>query len=930
MITTKEIHVFFPYFILFIIVIGCGRFEQKLDIEEQYYITLDKKVLNFTEKSSTDYVNIESNADYSTEISKDLATWCRIELSHNGKLMVSVSENSDSKIRKGEIYISYKNISDTIVITQLGTEKNLLLSKKEVVVDPLGEVFEIEVTSNFQYSVVVENSDWIQEVQEESTRTPMKDYKHKFKALINNNTTRYTRIIFSDTDNNTNVAPQFVWIKQSVIDDNYNPQVPDPNSIDTQITPNDVKTQYSGNASERLMLDEDISSYWEITTSKSTLPQWIEFTFNEPQNIDYILYNTKISNNPEGVFKTVSVEVYTEINHEGKAAYKEVYNGTLLNVIGEIRLDLREPQSGVTKVKITLHDSYDGKLCCSEMKFFKRDPLNFDSSELFEDRICTKLKAGVTLEQILACKSSFFKSLAWFIFNNKYETEFRIANFKPYLHPNTQAKEYKTSTYSLLDNPTGIYVEKYENLVIFADTKGVNDLAIRVQNLDKPGGDGFGGDEYIINNGINIMEMKNKGLVYVMYHTNDYANAPEITLHFASGKVNGYFDITKHKGRWSELLNKAQFKFFDVLGKYAHLNFPTERFKNHTKSGESLISLYDELVYNEQSLMGLAYEGKLFNNRMYLGVMYHSYMYATSYRTMYNENTLGPLCDETMVKANCWGPAHEIGHVNQTRPGFRWTGMTEVSNNVMSLYIQTSIWKQRSRLHRDNVYSRAWTQSFVKNVPHPVETNVFNKLVPFWQLQLYFGNVKGKTPEITKDKSGFYPTIYKYFRDNENKQTPGLQQLEFVYIASKSSGMNLIPFFKKWGLLHPVNTIVNDYGTAQFEVTQSDIDETIKRIESLNLPNCNEAIEYITDDNTQIFKEKRTIIKGNSSRIGNTIYINGWQNVVAYEIREDASNGTIVHIGEGDVQTITVTSGWRNKYKVYAVSYDSKRIELSL
>ena len=27
-----------------------------------------------------------------------------------------------------------------------------------------------------------------------------------------------------------------------------------------------------------------------------------------------------------------------------------------------------------------------------------------------------------------------------------------------------------------------------------------------------------------------------------MYHKDDYENAPEITLHFASGKVNGYYD----------------------------------------------------------------------------------------------------------------------------------------------------------------------------------------------------------------------------------------------------------------------------------------------------------------------------------------------------------------------------------------------------
>ncbi len=40
-----------------------------------------------------------------------------------------------------------------------------------------------------------------------------------------------------------------------------------------------------------------------------------------------------------------------------------------------------------------------------------------------------------------------------------------------------------------------------------------------------------------------------------MYHKDDYENAPEITLHFASGKVNGYYDSQnpKLKGRWKRV-----------------------------------------------------------------------------------------------------------------------------------------------------------------------------------------------------------------------------------------------------------------------------------------------------------------------------------------------------------------------------------------
>lgn len=83
--------------------------------------------------------------------------------------------------------------------------------------------------------------------------------------------------------------------------------------------------------------------------------------------------------------------------------------------------------------------------------------------------------------------------MAWYMYNDRYPREFRIADYKAYPHPDVQAKENKTTTYSLLDNPTGIQVAADENLVVMADLKGQESVKIRVQNLDTPGEDGFGG-----------------------------------------------------------------------------------------------------------------------------------------------------------------------------------------------------------------------------------------------------------------------------------------------------------------------------------------------------------------------------------------------------------------------------------------------------
>ena len=170
-------------------------------------------------------------------------------------------------------------------------------------------------------------------------------------------------------------------------------------------------------------------------------------------------------------------------------------------------------------------------------------------------------------------------------------------------------------------------------------------------------------------------------------------------------------------------------------------------------------------------------------------------MYATSYHTAYNDGTLAELCNVDKLKTSaCWGPAHEIGHCNQTRPGLKWLGTTEVTNNIMSEYIQTTIFGQPSRLQTEdmgdgsrNRYSKAWTQIIAAGAPHGnfgSDSDVFCKLVPFWQLELYFGKVLGRTPLQQSDKGGFYPDVYEYIRTHDNLRTAGEQQTEFVYILS--------------------------------------------------------------------------------------------------------------------------------------------------
>ena len=52
-----------------------------------------------------------------------------------------------------------------------------------------------------------------------------------------------------------------------------------------------------------------------------------------------------------------------------------------------------------------------------------------------------------------------------------------------------------------------------------------------------------------------------------------------------------------------------------------------------------------------------------------------------------------PICftDISVWKQRFWGPAHEVGHCNQTRPGMKWSGLTEVTNNLTALHVEETL-----------------------------------------------------------------------------------------------------------------------------------------------------------------------------------------------------------------------------------------------
>ena len=251
-----------------------------------------------------------------------------------------------------------------------------------------------------------------------------------------------------------------------------------------------------------------------------------------------------------------------------------------------------------------------------------------------------------------------------------------------------------------------------------------------------------------------------------------------------------------------------------MLGEKSHLVFPVQSFRDWTDAPVRLMEVWDSIVWLQECHQGLHKYGPLHTNRLYGHVLHphqggymHAFLASTAYQNGTGELILNP---KRLRIEGIWGPAHEIGHMNQVTP-FKWSGMGEVSNNVSSMYTRYHFGGE-SFLTLENTYELA-LEHFVNKGILRAESNdaiydklLFIKLVPFWQLELYFERIKGYTD--------FYADLYEHLRKNPNPATDALCQLNFIKVASDIGKTDLSEFFETVNLLKP----------GGFNITQQQVD----------------------------------------------------------------------------------------------------------
>jgi hypothetical protein len=607
--------------------------------------------------------------------------------------------------------------------------------------------------------------------------------------------------------------------------------------------------------------DRDYETLYHSNYYNTTFPITLEYRFSQitPSiQIDYAIYYPRMTGS-NGNFKEVEVqyELWSQSGTFVKVGDYNLAGGSSPFVFNFVPA-LEAPRT----IRFIVKSGTGNFASCAEMEFYKKSPEEVDFSTHFTDKSCSRLKPGTTLDDIKGISNLLYQKLASDLYYREYDTIFRTQSYEAYQIPGLIAQAWKTVPYGRNDNPTGIYAEAGKDLIVMMEALNGRPAPGLFIQTD---GAGIQGKFHILKEGANRITPTNTGLVYLHYYTATGTEAP-ININFVTGKVNGYFDSEIHEtADWQPLLNKALAPCFDLKGRYASLNFETTAYKTYTPDGLALINHYDSLVRWEQDFMGIYKYNRRVRNHAHFQVIYDSYMYATDYYTAYVNSAQNivlslPVLLRQSWDNGTWGPAHELGHVHQTRPGLKWLGMTEITNNIMSQYIVTQFGlPSRLQFESGGYYARA-VNEIVKNadMAHNLHTDFFCKLVPFWQLQLYFSDVLGN-----KD---FYKDIYEKVRVNPDPKASdysgctvdGACQLEFVRLVCEVSGYDLRQFFTDWKFLKPVNARIEDYSTATFTVSQAGIDALNAKISAMNLPlppiPDGKLLYQITDNNKEEFK----------------------------------------------------------------------------
>lgn len=515
------------------------------------------------------------------------------------------------------------------------------------------------------------------------------------------------------------------------------------------------------------------------------------------------------------------------------------------------------------------------------------------------------------------------------------------------------SKRLKIGSFDPFEHPTGLHFSKGELVTVSMKGKPSTPVKLHVISFGKHKPEG---DVYELEAGEVSFRPEHDGLAYIDYTADDFKAAPPVKVTIEGGKMNGVFTEKSSNEEWKKMLAGASSPYLDLYGKYVHLVFPVQALREHCpENGAELLALYDRLIGAELKVIGMGYKNERTPNHVFGRVVDSGYMFADGMGAGFNDKAIAlvtdmkKLLDPKYLEAGFWGIAHEFGHVLQTRPGFKWLGMTEVTNNLLAMVASYEVDPRLLRLEvlpcndgharlkggRYNLFTKSalidkelYQLQARGDTGHSHVTggDVFVRLIPLWQLYLY-------CQEAGQGNRDFYPEFHAWLRtEGKDDVSAGQHQLNFMREACRINKLDLSDYFEAVGMLKPIDVEFKDYGTGRLKMTAEECAEVKKEASKYPKP-ASPVIQYMNANNMACYRDRLPL--AGPSQPGQGVKLEKercmvdhgvWKNAVAYEVYEGGKLVGITLSGVGSDGNVSTNVHFpETATEIKAVGWDGSR-----
>ncbi len=466
-----------------------------------------------------------------------------------------------------------------------------------------------------------------------------------------------------------------------------------------------------------------------------------------------------------------------------------------------------------------------------------------------DDELKSALATAGVDSEVLQAAAVKAKNASW----AKWEKIFRVRDINPYSAAGTWNNLLKIGNeYTSLSNPTGVWLNPYKPTYIYVGDDIPEGATLKLRSVQKT--DTQGSDIATLTKGLNVVSANTAGALYFVYTvTTDLsdtskklADYPALPVHIEGGTVDGYFDATRPgidtDSAWKEMVSDGLFAKSMVMMKGRRLIYQlngTLTKQYIPEKMREIVDFWDWMmdVFHEKMAINDYYDR--WNNVNGFYSCTYNYMFATTYGTYYNENTLSEVLDYDKMSAgggSLWGPAHENGHNHQSM--INMIGCTEISNNLFSQIIVHLNGKTSTRLNgrkfKDIADLYAAGTSW-----H--DYNLWDRNTLYLKLYLYY--------EVAGYKPDFCRALFRALREDPLNHSTGSQSnptpasgdfLKFALKCCEVTGDDLSEFFRAYGFFVPFDTReIGDYATYYTNNTQDMIDAALAKMHSYAKPKGN-------------------------------------------------------------------------------------------